>query len=37
LGSLILYGQPREGLVVVKVNRGKKGLVRNIINRMAVV
>lgn len=37
LGSLILYGQPGEGLVVVKVNRGKKDLVRNIINRMAVV
>ncbi len=37
LNSLVLYGQPDKGLVAVKVNRGKKDLVRGIINRMEIV
>ncbi|MEM3737560.1 MAG: DUF359 domain-containing protein [Candidatus Bathyarchaeia archaeon] len=37
IGSLVLYGQPGEGLVVVKVDKRKKELVRNIIARMEVV
>jgi len=37
LGSLVLYGQPGEGLVAVKVNKEKKDLVKSIINRMEVV
>ncbi len=32
--SIVLYGQPREGLVVVRASREKKGEVRALLDRM---
>jgi uncharacterized protein (UPF0218 family) len=33
-GSLVVYGQPGQGIVIVRVTHGKKTEVRRIINRM---
>ena len=34
VGSMVMYGQPREGIVVVSVNARTKNMVQNIIHRM---
>ena len=37
LGALVAYGQPEEGVVLVKVTKGKKETVRKIIKKMRVI
>ena len=34
LGSIVVYGQPREGLVIVRVNERSKSMVRQILKEM---
>ena len=34
IGSLVIYGQPKEGLVVVEVSKKKKDEIKRIIGRM---
>lgn len=35
LGSAVLYGQPKEGVVVIKVTEDKKKEIRNLLNEMS--
>ncbi len=34
LNSVVIYGQPREGIVVVTVTEAKKGEIQNLVNEM---
>ena len=37
LGSLVVYGQPREGIVVIKVTELMKETVRGLVEAMKIV
>jgi uncharacterized protein (UPF0218 family) len=36
-GSFVVYGQPREGMVVIKVTSEKKAVVRRFVEEMDVI
>lgn len=36
-GSLVVYGQPHKGIVLVRINEGKKLLVKTILKEMIVI
>ncbi len=37
IGALVAYGQPDEGIVIVKVTKNKKASANNIMNKMRVI
>ena len=37
VGTLVAYGQPDEGIVLVKITKNKKASVKEIMNKMGVI